>query len=128
MKKEGQKLTNKDQKYTPNKTELRLLEVILDPFSWIKSVVDVCKMAKISRMTYYEIFKRPEFCALYRNESVKLLRRAAAPMVNALVREACRGNVPAIKIALEILDIYAEKHEVLTESYAERLARLRNPK
>ena len=124
MKEENRKLT-KQMPYVPTKTELRLLETLLNPASRLKSVTDICKEARISRVTYYALFKRPDFCKLYRESAVDMILQAIAPMVHALLREAKRGNAQHLKMALEIAGVYVEKREVTTETYSERIKRIR---
>jgi hypothetical protein len=105
MKKEERKLTE----YAPSKTELRLLEVLINPASRLRTVTEICKLAKIARQTYYEIFKRPEFCALYRSLSLDIIKRNTGPLVNTLIREANRGSAQHLKMALEMAYMYVEK-------------------
>ena len=122
MKKKGQKPTE----YVPNRTALRLLEVLIDPASRMKTVVEVCRMAKIHRDTYYELFKKAEFRELYKELAVDMIKNHTAPVVNALLREAVRGNHHHIKMVLEIADIYTDKKRVNMpelEGFGERLAR-----
>lgn len=102
----------KSKKYVPSRTEQQLLSVLLDPASRLKTVSEICQDAKISRDTYYEIFKRSNFCALYKKEALNVIRRAVAPMTHALIREATRGSAPHLKMGLEITDIYTEKQDI----------------
>ncbi len=110
--------------YMPSKIEQRLLEILLDPASRMKSIAAICRDAKINRDTYYEIFKRQGFCKLYRESARAVILQNVAPMINSLVKEACRGSAPHLKMGLEIADVYTEKHDVVTETYAERMSRL----
>lgn len=91
----------------------------------MKSVKETIAEAKINRETYYKAFKKEGFRKLYKEEAMEIVRRAVAPMVNALVKEAKRGSAQHLKMGLEIGDIYTEKHEVVTETYADRIKRLR---
>lgn len=115
----------KQAEYTPSRTELQLLEVLLDPASRLKPVTELCKEAGINRATYYTIFGRPEFKKLYREQSLSIIQRALAPICHAVIREAVRGSAQHAKMGLEMADVYTEKLEVTTETYAERVQRLR---
>ncbi len=114
-----------EKPYILTKAEERLLAVLLDPASRLRTVKENCKIARVNRDTYYAAFNKPGFERLYQAESMNLVRRDAAHMVNSLMREAKRGNVQALKIGLEMAGLYTEKHEVVTETYAEMIARIR---
>jgi hypothetical protein len=120
--KEGQNPTD----YIPSKAALRLLEALLDPASRLKTVTAVCRIAKIHRDTYYELFKKVGFRNLYREISMDMIKYHIGPLVNALICEAVRGSYQHIKMALEIAGIYTEKKRVNVpelEGFGERLAR-----
>jgi len=87
--------------YNPTKSEQKLLEVLMNPANRMKSATDVCQIAGISRETYYAAF--------YKDMSLKVVKAAVAPVINAFVREAQRGSFQHGKILLEMADMYAEK-------------------
>ena len=122
MKKGEQKVTD----YIPSKAAFRLLEVLLDPASRMKTVTERCKMCNIARKTYYEILKKPEFVNLYRSLALDILKHDSGALINTLRREALRGSAPHLKMALEMANLYAEKvdHNITTETYEERRKRL----
>lgn len=93
-------------------TEEKLLEVMLNPENRMKSITDICNMAKISRMTYYRAFEKPEFTEVYNNKSKDLIKQAVAPVINTFIREAQRGSFQHGKVILEMAGIYAEKQQV----------------
>jgi hypothetical protein len=93
-------------------TEEKLLEVMLNPENRMKSITDICNMAKISRMTYYRAFKKPEFTEVYNNKSKDLIKQAVAPVINTFIREAQRGSFQHGKVILEMAGIYTEKQQM----------------
>lgn len=92
--------------------EQRLLEVLLNPDYRMKSITDLCNVAKISRMAYYRAFEKPEFKALYKQKSKELVENAVAPVLNTFVREALRGSFQHGKVILEMAGLYSEKLQV----------------
>lgn len=112
-KKQGRKATvsNIREGWVLTKQELRLMEVLTDPASRLLPVLEICRIAKIGKDTYYRAFDKPDFCKFYRDSIGNLLKRAAVPLVNALLREALRGSAPHLKIALELCGVYDPKGE-----------------
>jgi len=97
-------LTNRE----PTVEEKRLLDVMIVPENRRKSVTDICKLAKISRTTYYNIFDKPEFIALKRKWEKKLISNKTTSIIHALIREAEMGSIQHIKMALEMDGSYTE--------------------
>ncbi|MNW61554.1 hypothetical protein D3C74_396230 [compost metagenome] len=56
-----QTATDLGNEQNPTRSEQALLEALLNPEHRIKSVTDVCKIAKVDRTTYYRAFAKPEF-------------------------------------------------------------------
>ena len=81
----------------------------MNPANRMKSATDVCQIAGISRETYYAAFAKVGFNAVYKDMSLKVVKAAVAPVINAFVREAQRGSFQHGKILLEMADMYAEK-------------------
>jgi hypothetical protein len=106
-----QNATNSENTYNPTKAEQALLDVLLNPENRMKSVTDVCKVAKIDRVTYYRSFAKPEFVALYQQRSIDLIKQHVAPVINTFVREAQRGSFQHGKVLLEMAGVYTEKLE-----------------
>lgn len=94
------------------KSEQTLLETLLNPENRIKSVTDICKIAKIDRATYYRAFAKPEFVEIYNKRSVDLVKQSVASVLNTFVREAQRGSFQHGKVVLEMAGMYAEKSDV----------------
>ena len=111
--------------YLPTKAEERLLAAKLDPTNRLKTVVDLCKVAKIDPQTYYNAFRKQGFRQFYREAVIDVFRRDAAEVAHAMVKEAKHGNFQHGKLSLEMADIYTEELHVTTESYTDRLKRLR---
>jgi hypothetical protein len=89
-----------------------LLEVLLNPENRMKSVTEVCKLAKIERMTYYRAFQKPEFVEIYKSRSMDLVKQSLASILNTFVREAQRGSIQHGKVLLEMTGIYSESSNV----------------
>ncbi len=125
----GQTKTDKmDTEYLPSRTEFKLLEVLLDPASRLKTVTDICQAATISRETYYQLYKKPEFRALYKEEALGLIHRSLMQVVHSVVREAVRGSFQHALAILKMAGLYTEKMEVTTESYGDMIKRIREEK
>lgn len=99
-------------KYEPTEKEKNLLEVLLNPENRMKSITDVCKLAKCSRPVYYEAFSKPEFVELYNKQSVDLVKQSVASVLNTFIREAQRGSFQHGKVILEMAGLYAEKSDI----------------
>ena len=115
----------KNAPYLPTKQEMKLLETLMDPQNRMKGVLEICKTAGIAKDTYYRAFAKPDFAELYRTQSLNIIRRNVMPIVNAMVKEAKRGSAQHQKMSLEMIGEYSEQHVVTTETYAERIKRLR---
>ncbi len=105
MKKVGKNLT-----YLPTKAEERLLAAKLDPENRLKTVVELCRIAKISRETFYTAFRKEGFRKLYREVVASIFERDAAEVAHSVVREAKRGSAQHAKMSLEISGVYQPKN------------------
>ncbi|WP_059050830.1 phBC6A51 family helix-turn-helix protein [Paenibacillus senegalimassiliensis] len=94
------------------RSEQALLEALLNPENRIKSVTDICKIAKVDRATYYRAFAKPHFAELYNRRSVDLVKQSVASVLNTFVREAQRGSFQHGKVVLEMAGVYTEKSDV----------------
>ena len=116
--------------YQPTTAEQKLLEVLLNPEFRGKSKTDICQIAGISRQTYYDAFKKPEFVAYYEAQARDLVREAVGPVINAFVKEAKKGSYPHGKVVLEMAGLYAEAKNVnlnaTLSTVAEELQRRRD--
>jgi hypothetical protein len=101
-------------KYEPTPSEQKLLEVLLNPLHYKKSVTEKCEIAGVDRGIFYIAMKKPEFCDLY-NETIKSgLKASIGKVIQATEDFATRfpGNHQDRKILLEMAGAYTEKQEV----------------
>ena len=99
-------------KYKPTEKEKALLEVLLNPDYRMKSITDICRIAKCARSTYYEAFSKPGFVDLYNQYSNDLIKQSVAPVINTFIREAQRGSFQHGKVILEMAGMYSDKIEI----------------
>lgn len=97
---------------TLTESEIKLLEVLTNPEYRMKSIKEICLIAGISRATYYRAFEKPEFQAIYKQQSKALVDQSIAPVLNTFVREALRGSFQHGKVLLEMAGLYSEKQIV----------------
>lgn len=96
-------------KYKPTIPQQRLLEVLLNPEHRLKSITEICNIAKVERMTYYRAFKNEDFCKYFDRESSALIRKAKASIINASIRAAQRGEAAHTKLLLTMTGDYADR-------------------
>lgn len=92
--------------------EKSLLEVLINPENRMKSITDICKLAKCTRPVYYEAFSKPEFVEIYKQYSVDLVKQSVASVINTFIREAQRGSFQHGKVILEMAGMYSDKLEI----------------
>lgn len=92
--------------------EKSLLEVLINPENRMKSITDICKLAKCTRPVYYEAFSKPEFVEIYKQYSVDLVKQSVASVINTFIREAQRGSFQHGKVLLEMAGLYTENAKV----------------
>lgn len=92
--------------------EKNLLEVLMNPENRMKSITDICKLAKCTRPVYYEAFSKPEFVEIYKQYSVDLVKQSVASVINTFIREAQRGSFQHGKVILEMAGMYSDKLEI----------------
>lgn len=100
------------EEYNPTMSEGKLLEVLLNPQYRMKSITDICKIAEISRTTYYDAFAKSQFVELYKQKSIQMLKHQIGPVLNTFVQEAKRGSYQHGKAFLEMIGVYIEKQQV----------------
>jgi hypothetical protein len=109
-KKESIKKTpQKSTEYRPTAAEKRLLEVLLDPDHRLKSITEICGVAKCDRHIYYTAFNKPAFLDYYTKESKALIRKAHSGIINASIRQALRGDATHTKMLLTMTGDYADR-------------------
>jgi len=97
--------------YEPTEKEKNILEVLMNPENRMKSITDICKLAKCTRPVYYEAFKKLGFVELYQRMSMDIVKQSIAPVLNAFVREAQRGSYQHGKALLEMAGIYTDEQK-----------------
>lgn len=95
--------------YFPTPKEHDLLTILLDPYHRMSSVTKICEMAQVSRKTYYEMFRKPEFQAYYRHALLETIKQYGGQLVNIGIREARKGSFPHWKVLMEMGGFYNEK-------------------
>lgn len=98
-------------KYKPTPCEEKLILALANPENIGLSITDLCHVAGISRKTYYEAFKKPEFVQMCRETSFDLVKQAVMPVINTFVREAKKGSYNHGKVILEMAQVYTEKQQ-----------------
>ncbi|MGP8153381.1 MAG: hypothetical protein ACLQBQ_04450 [Smithella sp.] len=112
------KTPQKSTTYRPTVAEKRLLEVLLDPDHRLKSVTDICGVAKCDRHIYYTAFNKPAFVDYYTKESKALIKKAHSGIINASIRQALRGDAAHTKILLTMTGDYADR-QVFPDKHGE---------
>ena len=99
--------------YTLTAAEQRLLEVLVNPANVGLSVTEKCKLANISRTTYYDLMQKPEFLQALNKTALLLIRDRVADVLNATYKFAMQSrNHQDRKLLLELFDLYANKQKV----------------
>jgi hypothetical protein len=100
--------------YKPTAAEERLLEVMMHPENFGKSITEKCRIAEIDRQTYYNAMKKPEFVELYNSYNKEMIRSTIGEVIQATKNFGIRfpGNHQDRKILLEMAGAYTEKQEV----------------
>lgn len=81
--------------YSPTPAEVRILEVSLNPEHAGKNITEKCRVAEVSRDTWYEAFKKPGFKNLVNKTSVDLVRDGLGDAVAALRKAASNPSPKA---------------------------------
>ncbi len=77
-----------NNKYLPTPAEQKLLEVLCSTESLGKSITNICKMADVSRETYYNAIAKPEFFD-YRNKLLMdVIKAGIGDVINASIKYA----------------------------------------
>lgn len=102
-------LLTEANEYTPTPAEAKLLEVLSDPAHYRKSITDKCLEAGISRVTYYEIIKRPQFVNLISTTALQLVKSRATDLINASYDAALKGSFSDRELLLEMAGLIQGK-------------------
>ena len=83
-----------------------LIKVISQPEARLMTVTDICKVANISRDSYYRLFRQQDFINAYYEACRVTSIQAAMPAMQALSAQAAGGDVAACKAMLELNGLY----------------------
>lgn len=73
MIKSGNNATETD-KYVLSDCEKKLLEVLLNPEYWGKTITEKCQIAGITRDTYYRLVKKDQFIEILNGASIDMIK------------------------------------------------------
>jgi hypothetical protein len=104
----------KTDQYKLTAAEERLLEVLINPENYGKSITEKCLIADICKDTYYRIMRNQEFTDYYNEQIKSNLKNSVGEIIQATKNFAVRfpGNHQDRKILLEMAGAYTEKSEV----------------
>lgn len=107
--------------YKFSDTELRILEVALDPSFAGKSMVAKCSAANVARNTWYRAMGNPKFVEALNKLSVDLLKGKVGDIINATYKYAMSSakNSADRKILLTMVGAYTEKQETIVSGQME---------
>lgn len=100
--------------YKPTAKEKSLIEAMSDPENRFLNVSELCKVAEISRDSYYSMMKKPQFLEYYKQAQFEVVKGSIAKVLNATINFAvsnpkCHGDR---KILLEMGEMYREKKDI----------------
>lgn len=100
--------------YTPTPAEIRLIEVLSNPENIDKSVTAKAELAGISRKTYYDITKKPEFVEYFNRLIYESLRGRISEVVEACFRFGTteKSCFQDRKILLQMAGFYKEEQNI----------------
>jgi hypothetical protein len=81
--------------YSPTPSELRILEVSLNPEHAGKNITEKCQLANVSRETWYKSFRKPGFKELVNKTSLDLVRDGLGDAISALRKAASNPSPKA---------------------------------
>lgn len=111
--------SNNSDNYVLSDTELKILEVCLDPTNSGKSVVNKCKLAGVSRDTWYKVMKRPEFAKVLNEAALETVRSRINDVVAATLKFAVKNSKCSAdrKVLLAMAGLYKEKQEIESTNF-----------
>jgi len=107
--------------YNPTPAELKLLEVLLMPDNAKLNVTEKCDLAGISRTTYYELMKKPEFMRLCKDTALDLVKSEIMSLMQIGIKEAKDGSFQHWKILLEMIGLHTDRQDVQVNMTFEQL-------
>jgi len=103
--------------YTPSETQLKLLEAYLSQ-EVRESIESLCNKAGVSRVTYYEWLKKPEFNKWFYGQ-IELNKHRFAPRIldNLFTQAQTTNDKGTIELALKVLDLYTPTQKNINENH-----------
>ncbi len=95
-----------------NDVELRLIRVLADPANHGKTIAEKCKIAGLTRDSYYRYIKRPSFLRKLNDAVLTVLRENSPEILDAAIQVAKRPDYKGHadrKMLLEMLNLYTPK-------------------
>ncbi len=93
-------------KYEITEAGRRLLDVVIDPNARTMSITDICKVADISRTTYYTLFKDQAWVSAYMDACKTACITAAMPTVQTVAGKAIAGDMAAAQMILSMTGLH----------------------
>lgn len=113
---DGSIRTSLDGSYLPTPAEQALLEVLFNPAHSSQPITEICKIANISRQTYYESFGKETFVTLYLQKCKDLIANSIHGVILASVKNSNRAEgFNDRKLLLEMGKAYIPQttHEII---------------
>lgn len=92
--------------YEPTNAELKLLEVLVNPEHYRKSITDKCSIAGVDRTTYYRAYNKPGFRELVAKRAQDLVLEYVLPTIHAFGKQAMLGSFQHGETILEMANLY----------------------
>jgi len=93
-------------KYEITEAGCRLLDVVKDPTARTMSITDICKVADISRTTYYTLYKDQAWLNAYMDACKTACITAAMPTMQTVAGKAIAGDMAAAAMILQMTGLH----------------------
>lgn len=100
--------------YEPSSAEIKLVEVLSNPKNAALNITKLCDLANISRKTYYQIMKKPDFVEYKNAMTLEMIKGKIDNVVKATYKFATTDAKCAQdrKILLTMAGLYKDKQEI----------------
>ncbi|AEY66611.1 hypothetical protein [Clostridium sp. BNL1100] len=101
-------------KYLPTPAEQKLLDVLCNPSSLGKTVVDICAEAGVERKVYYDAMKKEGFAEFRRDMVMDIIKNNISDVLLASVKFGVNNakNNADRKMLLEMIGLYNNKQDI----------------
>lgn len=89
--------------------EKKLLAVLVKEENYLLNVTKICKLAGISRDSYYRIYQNDKFIALLRKQTLEILKHSEEAITHSFIKQAKAGSFPHQRVYLEMMRFYTPK-------------------